>query len=166
MGVWTKVSREECLQQTGKPPIGTRWVDTNKGDDLHPQPRSRLVARELKKGNSDYDLFVATPPIELIKYLVSRAASSQYSSTPTCLMLCDVKKAFFYAPATRPLYVELPSEALGPGEEGMCGRLERSLYGTRGAALTWSIAYTNVLLESGFDKGARPPARSTTSIGT
>ena len=69
-------------------------------------------------------------------------------------MLYDVKKACFYAPATRPLYVESPPEALGPGEECLCGRLERSLYGTRDAALNLSIAYTNMLLPIGFEKGA------------
>ena len=30
MGVWVKVDRSECMQVTGRGPIGTRWVDTNK----------------------------------------------------------------------------------------------------------------------------------------
>ena len=50
MGVWTKVDRAECLRVTGRGPIGTRWIDTDKGDSMHPKPRSRLVAQELKKG--------------------------------------------------------------------------------------------------------------------
>ena len=32
--VWTKVSVNECWDQTGKGPIGTRWVDINKGMNL------------------------------------------------------------------------------------------------------------------------------------
>ena len=50
MGVWRKVPREECVKATGHGTIGTRWVDTDNGDDLHPQVRSRLVAQELKRG--------------------------------------------------------------------------------------------------------------------
>ena len=36
----------ECVKITGKPPIGTRWIDSNKGDVAHPNYRSRLVAKE------------------------------------------------------------------------------------------------------------------------
>ena len=103
MKVWTKVPRAECIQVTGRPPIGTRWVDCNKGDDLHPNMRARLVAQDIRK-DSNFELFVATP-IEYIKYIFSRAASSQTSSEPTCIMVNGIKKAFFYAPATRPLYI-------------------------------------------------------------
>ena len=49
-----------CIEETGKPPIGTRWVDTNKGDDRCPKVRSRIVAQELKR-HSDFALFAATP---------------------------------------------------------------------------------------------------------
>ena len=49
MNVWTKVPRSECVNVTGKCPNKTRWADTNKGDDLHPQVRARLVAHELKR---------------------------------------------------------------------------------------------------------------------
>ena len=36
----------------------------------------------------------------------------------------------------------------------MVGRLERSLYGTRDAALNWSLKCTKVLEDIGFVKGA------------
>ena len=36
-GVYVKVSEEECWRVTGKGPIGTRWVDINKGDDDRPE---------------------------------------------------------------------------------------------------------------------------------
>ena len=39
----------------------------------------------------------------------------------------------------------------------MCGLLEKSLYGTRDAALNWSEAYTQALLELGFAKGEANP---------
>ena len=42
--VYTKVPIQECFDKTGAQPVGTRWVDTNKGDKVHPEYRSRLVA--------------------------------------------------------------------------------------------------------------------------
>ena len=42
------VPRQQALQATGKPPVTLRWVDTNKGDDLKPNYRSRLVMRDIK----------------------------------------------------------------------------------------------------------------------
>ena len=92
-----------------------------------------------------------------MKFLVSLAASTQQEARPGCLMVQDIKKAFFYAPAIRTLYVDLPPEALGPGEENLCGRLRKSLYGTRDAALNWSEEHTRVLLAMGFVKGERSP---------
>ena len=47
-GVWAKWPRRLAKQRTGKGPISVRWVDVNKGDDLNPKYRSRLVARQLK----------------------------------------------------------------------------------------------------------------------
>ena len=45
--VYEKVDVAECYEKTGKAPIGTRWVDVNKGDSVHPEYRSRLVAQEV-----------------------------------------------------------------------------------------------------------------------
>ena len=66
-------------------------------------------------------------------------------------MIQDVKKAYFYAAATRDVYVDLPPERAQPG---MCAKLNKSLYGTRDAALNWSQAYSEVLEGMGFVKGA------------
>ena len=73
--VYTKVPIQQCLNATGKPPIGTRWVDVNKGDDLNPEYRSRLVAQELKKNSWADDLFAATPPLEAKKVLFALAVT-------------------------------------------------------------------------------------------
>ena len=45
--VYIKVPLQECYERTGAAPIGTRWVDINKGDKIHPEYRSRLVAQEI-----------------------------------------------------------------------------------------------------------------------
>ena len=153
MNVWTKVYREECLRVTGKPPVKLRWIDVNKGDDTCPNYRSRIVAKEIKKDLRP-ELFAATPPLEYIKYLISRCASRQGGDVPSRLMVQDISKAYFFAPATRDIYIELPPE---DAEEGMVGKLEKSLYGTRDAALNWAEAYTKVLLSMGYKKGTSSP---------
>ena len=56
--VYTKAPLQECWE-----PIGTRWVDVNKGDKVHTEIRSRLVAQDIKT-NKREDLFAATPPLE------------------------------------------------------------------------------------------------------
>ena len=144
MVVYRKVPIAMWIAETGRRPIGTRWVDSNKGDKLCLKIRSGLLAQELNLSRL-FELYAATPPLEFIKYLISFCASSQGSSRPTQLTISDVKKAYFYAPATRRVFVALPLEDQGPGEEGMCALLERSLYGTRDAAYNWIQVYTTVL---------------------
>ena len=77
-----------------------------------------------------------------------------WGKVKTKLMIQDVKKAYFYAPATRDVYVELPSERAQPG---MCAKLLKSPYGTRDAALNWARAYSEVLEGIGFVKGLSSP---------
>ena len=43
--VWVKIPKSQVRAKGGRRPISVRWVDANKGDDLHPNYRSRLVAR-------------------------------------------------------------------------------------------------------------------------
>ena len=68
--------------------------------------------------------------------------------------MVDVKKAYFYAPAKRRVFVEIPAEARLPGDGDVVGLLCRSLYGTRGAASNWAEAYTVVWEGLGFVKGS------------
>ena len=48
--VWRKVPKAQARSETGRPPISVRWVDVNKGDEVNPNYRSRLVARQLRRG--------------------------------------------------------------------------------------------------------------------
>ena len=34
--VYVKVPVEESYRETGKGPVSTKWLDTNKGDSVHP----------------------------------------------------------------------------------------------------------------------------------
>jgi hypothetical protein len=54
------------------------------------------------------------------------------------------------ADAVREVYVELPEE---DREEGMCGRLLKSMYGTRDAAFNWETTYREFLEDCGFKTG-------------
>ena len=107
MGVYEKVDIAECYRETGKAPIGVRWVDINKGDSEHPLYRSRLVAKEFNTGPCP-ELYAATPPGECLSLMLSRVASEK--SRGTGLMYADVSRAYFYARAIRPVYVQLPEE--------------------------------------------------------
>lgn len=55
------------------------------------------------------------------------------------------------------MFVSLPQEALTKEDKDCCGMLKKSLYGTRDAALNWSLEYTRVLLQVGFAKAASSP---------
>ena len=71
-GVWVKVPRSEARRVTGRPPITVRWVDVNKGDDISPRYRSRLVARQLKACDlSGRNFFAPAPPLEALKSVLS-----------------------------------------------------------------------------------------------
>ena len=72
--VYSKNPIAECVKMTGKQPSGSQWIDNNKGDANAPNYRSRLVAKEIKRGPSD-DMFAATPPLEAKKCLFSMAMS-------------------------------------------------------------------------------------------
>ena len=119
------VRRDKCFQASGRPPIELRWVDINKGDELHPKYKSRIVAKEIMIDNR-LELLTTTPPLEFIKYLISRCASRQRKSGPSRFMIQDINKAYIFAPATKDIVIELPPE---DAEPGMVGKLEKPLYG-------------------------------------
>ena len=134
--VYTKVPIKECYDKTGKGPIGGKWIDINKGDVDLPDYRSRYVAKEIKRDNR-MDLFAATPPLEAKKLLFSLATTRGvgYSNDKMKGMkidFIDVKRAYFYAKARRDVYIKLPPE---DDEPGMCGKANKSIYGTRDAAM-------------------------------
>ena len=72
-------------------------------------------------------------------------------------MHVDVSRAYFYAKALRDLYLQLPSEDRLPGEEDLCGKLVRAMYGARDAAQAWQKEYTQTLEELGFCRGKASP---------
>ena len=99
--MYTRVSRETCLRETGK--FSTK--------------RTRP------------ELHALTPPLEALKVVLSEIVTGTRRGKVVALV--DVRRAYFYAPARRRVFVELPPEDYQPGDEHMCGLLRYSLYGTR-----------------------------------
>ena len=70
--VWEKRIMGEVRRVTGKPPITVRWVDVNKGDNVNPNIRSRLVARQICQAGEDA-IVAPTPPLEVLRSILSMA---------------------------------------------------------------------------------------------
>ena len=131
------------MQRTGKPQVKTRWLDINKGDEANRDYRSRLVAQEIKLDKRE-DVFAATPPLEAKKMLFSMAVTEGIGfkegqrGDGMCIDFIDIRRAYFHAEALREVYIALPPE---DASDGMCGKLNKSLYGTRDAAQNWGESY-------------------------
>ena len=147
-GLWKVVPRPQ-----GVVPVSVRWVDVVKADGT---TRSRLVARDFRGGDKHRDdLFAATPPLEAIRVLLSRAATETPSRIRRKLMFIDAKKAHLNPRCQEEVYIELPTEAAE--SEGTCGKLVYWLYGFRKAASEWEKFYAQKLGEAGFRRGTGCP---------
>ena len=167
-GVWTKRPFGEAKARTGRLPITVRWVDVNKGDELNPKYRSRLVARQLKARDMSGDNFFApTPPLEALRTVISMCATSMGSYRPnwnptsetrTQVSTVDVARAYFNAKCDPedPCYVQLPAEDGDVNTK--CGLLIRHMYGTRRAADGWQEEYSSTMVRDlGFVQGTASP---------
>ena len=90
----------------------SRWIDVKKGDDDNPNYRGRMLGKECNDREIE-GLFVATPPMEALLLLLSWAATGTDGGqlftvgTGKSIMIADVSRAFFEAPAKRDICVEL-----------------------------------------------------------
>jgi len=154
--IYTKVPIKECHDVTGEEPIGTKWLEVNKGDEDEYNIRARLVAQEFSKGKLS-TIFAATPPLEAKQALLSVAVTEGIGYGEGWyykLDFIDIKRACFYAPAKRDVYIKLPLEDL---TEGYCGKLNKSMYGTRDASLNWENEYIRFMTSIGFIRGLSSP---------
>ena len=111
--VYKKIPRSEAVSK-GIRILKTKRIDINKGDLEHPNYRSRFVAMEFNTHRMN-GLFASTPPLEALKLLVSDAATVESmagnsSKEEKAVMVNDVARAFFEAPISREVAVELPVE--------------------------------------------------------
>ena len=137
-------------KELGVPVIKSKWLDTDKGDPQNPNYRSRFVAMEINNKVIE-GLFASTPPLEALKLLVSCAAMSlKEEEEKQMIMVSDIARAFFEAPATRRIAVELPPEDKDPSEGDCVGILQKSLYGTRDAAKNFQEEVKRFMAGAGF----------------
>ncbi len=93
-------------------------------------------------------MFAATLPLEAKKALFSLVASLP----GFCLDLIDAARAYFQAKARRRVHVDWPKE---DQRDGMRGRLQKAMHGTRDAAQNWELEYSEmVIVEAGFTQGS------------
>ena len=100
-----EVTDETYMSRTGRKPISCRWRDINKGDKERVEVRSRLVASDIKqKGTDGY--FARTPPLALVRNVISRAATQTKKGNRRQLMVLDEKRAFLHADPRTEMYVK------------------------------------------------------------
>eukprot|EP00435_Cladocopium_sp_Y103_P060831 s663_g22.t1 len=155
--VWEVVPTSEAWSETNRPPISSRWIDINKGDEQRPQYRSRLVIQEIR--HSDVEaIFAATPPLESVRMLLSLQRTGRdrdLKGRRRKVMFIDIRRAHWTAKIFRKVYVALPMEAGLP--EGTCGRLLKAMYGCRDAAACWELEITDCFTCNGFAPGLGSP---------
>ena len=86
--------------------VGTRWACSNKGDELRPDVRCRLVCQEVKTYETE-EFYAAPPPGETLEMILSFAVED----TDLQVSLMDIARAYSNAEIDREVFVELPPEA-------------------------------------------------------
>ena len=70
--------------------------------------------------------------------MCSMCASNQQRQDPYRILSIDIKRAYLFAPAARPMFIQIPLEDYEIGDEQRVGKVNLSLYGTRDAAQNWT----------------------------
>ena len=141
------------MRDTGKAPIKTGWSETDKEQPGKPNVRARWVAKEYKT-HTRPEFHASTPLLEALKVVLSEIATGERGKV---VAIVHARRAYFYAPARRRVFVELPPEDHQAGEEHMCGLLQYSLYGTRYAAQNWEGELTSTLGDLKLTRGIACP---------
>ena len=106
-------------------------------------------------------IFAGTPPLEALRALIHEAATLRRGQDmrSTVVMVNDVSRAFFEAPAVRQVCVELPDEDRTQADKSAdnVGHLKMSLYGTRDAAMNWQEEVAREMAKWGFKRGRYNP---------
>ena len=106
-------------------------------------------------------IFAGTPPLEALRYIVHQAATigTGEDTHTKIIMINDVSRALFEAPAVRQVCVEIPEEDLTTADRRAdnVGHLKMSLYGTRDAAMNWQEEVAREMVKWGFRRGKYNP---------
>ena len=113
--------------------------------------RGKLVCRE-ETHDQRLDLISVTLPKETLRFLCSMCARCHIRRKPHRLAVTGIKRSYFYAPARKPIFIDIPKDDLQMGDERCVGQLHVSLCGTRDATQNWAHEYTT------FHAGSRVPS--------
>ena len=151
--VWRRIPRPEALRR-GYKNVKGRWIDMNKGDSTNCKKssryRSRYVAEEFNTGDEDGP-FASTPPLEALRLIISDVATRDQEEDKV-IVVNDVARAYFEAPARRTICVELPKGETHEGDD--VGLL---FPGTRDASAHFREEVRKVLTKAGLKIGKYNP---------
>ena len=161
MNVYREVTAQ-WVEEQGLRPVGTRWILVNKGDAKNPFVRARLVAQETKRVTKEDPLspsttFAATPPVEALRFMLSRAMTGPRRAPMDELVLgfFDISRAHFHSPARRMVVVKVPKE------DTLCksgfAELLMTMYGTQDAAQCFDNLVEEIMLKLGYEVGVYNP---------
>ena len=167
-GIWDVKPVSVCMERTGKPPIGVRWVehDKNAGSDP-PDVRCRLVVQETKRvttldtASDPGAAFASTVPLEALRLMFSMHQSrpkpnllKDNRDDDYVLMLLDISKAHPHAEQKRELYTKLPAEHPCGGDPKLCGLLRMNLYGAKDAGKNFEDLIARLSKEAKAKRGS------------
>ena len=147
MKVYSYFNRSELPE--GSKIIGVKWVHVNTGNANDQVVRCRLVCQEFNDGTSKDELFAGTPPLYVMKLILSVFAS-EANQLNKKIMIMDAKSAFLYGSVKRDIYIELPSEGLHSRSGRIVGKLNKAMYGTRDAPQIWQEVVEAKMTGLGF----------------
>ncbi|KAE8237726.1 hypothetical protein A4X06_0g9134, partial [Tilletia controversa] len=152
MGTWVleKVPDDREL-------VGSRWVFKLKLDSEGAVSRykARLVAQGFSQifGVDYNETYSPVTRFVTIRTLLALAAYFGWQ-----IHQLDVVTAYLYGKLETPVYMRQPPGFELPGQEHLCCRLIRSLYGLKQSGREWYFTLRAALIELGFEQSAADPA--------
>ena len=128
--------------------VGSKWVFRIKKDENRKVTRfkARLVAKGFtQQPGVDFDeVFSPVVRFDTLRVLIAKTVQQQGWSA----IQLDIKAAFLYGTLHEEIYMVLPE---GQQEEGMCAKLNKSIYGLKQSPREWYARLTTYLLQLGFN---------------
>ena len=147
----SRSQKQRVANELGRPRFRQSGLTSTK--EVNMELQSRLVAKG-RETDKSLGLFASTPPLEAKKILfsldVTEGLGYPKGKEGMKLDLVNFSGAYFQADALRDVYAQLPDENAEPG---MCGKLVKSMHGTRDAAQNWGEEYTKFMKDAGFQRG-------------
>ena len=115
-----------------------KWIDHNNGDTKHERKvEAGGEANQHRQGTGFVRGDAAT------RDFADAATRDVTGNKPRVLMFNDISRAYMHARTTSDVYVELCEEDKSDiGDVHRCGKLVKSMYGTRAAARDWPSEVT------------------------